>query len=88
MTNRTIFEIGHYGRFNEAARKQGITVTGNFRINEVSDVPAESIGQIGLQWLTLEGYPKTVGSNIVDLVDRPAPRVARNKRDEIAPFGS
>ncbi|HWU24508.1 MAG TPA: hypothetical protein VN086_02020 [Candidatus Paceibacterota bacterium] len=83
-----MFEIGHYGRFNELARKQGITVTGDFRIVEVSDVPAEQIGSIGVQWLKLDGYPNVVGSNLMDQVPCPTHRVARNLRDEIAPFGS
>lgn len=88
MANITIFEIGHYGRFNELARKQGIMATGDFRIIEVSDVPAEQIGIIGAQWLRLDGYPNVVGSNLMDLVPHPTHRVARNLRDEIAPFGS
>lgn len=95
----TTFEDGQLVHFNELAKKMGIHVLGDFRIEKAVYADEHEFRLIGhYQLLKLDGYPNVIGGNLVDLtVESPDPQVrslepeptrTKRPRSEYAPFGS
>lgn len=81
----TTFKDGQLVHFNELAKKMGIYLPGDFRIEKAIYADEHEYQKIGhYQLLKLEGYPKIIGGNLVDLTPEPAKR----PRSGYAPFGS